>query len=58
MHQYSHLYEFLKEKRERKMNANCQNFPNMERKSECSTGSAESLRQDKPKEEHAKTHSN
>ena len=31
MNQYSHLYEFLKEKRE-KNECKCQNFPNMGKK--------------------------
>ena len=35
-----------------------ENFPNMGKKISPSPGSAESPRQDKPKEEHTKTHSN
>ena len=35
-----------------------ENFPNMGKDSHPSPGSPESPRQDKPKEEHAKTHSN
>ena len=35
-----------------------ENFPNMERKLSPSLRSAESHREDKPKEEHTKTHSN
>ena len=57
MHQYSHLYEFLKEKRE-KNECKYQNFPNMGKKRVSVVQEVQSLRQDKPKEEHAKTHSN
>ena len=35
-----------------------ENFPNMGKKVSPSPGSTESPRQDKPKEEHTKTHSN
>ena len=35
-----------------------ENFPNMGKKISPSPGSAESPRQDKPKEEHTKTHNN